>query len=352
MHPVLFALSLPLNVLQILAYGGIILSTVFYGWRAYKTTPEKDRIQAMSPSLLFGVAAMAACVKWLNAKHLDDPYKLTIHTYGLMIAIGFLLGMQLGLREARRIDVSDKRNYDQFIMDLTFWILIVAMIGSRLLFIIVEWEGDYSRDPLKIFRIWEGGLVFYGGFIASVLFSIYFSRRNKRDFFVVADTLIPSVALGHFFGRLGCFAAGCCWGAQVDPSYPLGVRFPPGSLAYNTLQKSGLIAYDAPFTFHVHPVQLYESFGELGIFFLLLFMRTKKRFHGQVLLTYLFVYPILRTTNELMRGDTARGTNIIFGLSTSQIISILLATTALCTLIYLQKKRGAIVPSGGAPAAV
>lgn len=274
-----------------------------------------------------------------------------IHTYGLMIAIGFLLGMQLGLREARRIDTGEKKNFDQFIMDLTFWILIVAMIGSRILFIIVEWETDYRTDPLKMFRIWEGGLVFYGGFIASVLFSIYYSRKKKRDFFLVADTLIPSVALGHFFGRLGCFAAGCCWGGQVDPGFIFGVRFPPGSLAYNSLQKAGLIAYDAPHTFHVHPVQLYESGGELLLFFILLFARTKKRFHGQVLLMYLFLYPLLRTSLELIRGDKARGVNVAFGLSTSQLISVLLAISAAVTLVYLQKKRGSIGTTPTATAA-
>jgi phosphatidylglycerol:prolipoprotein diacylglycerol transferase len=271
---------------------------------------------------------------------INESFK--IHTYGLMIALGFLIGMQLGLREARRIDIGAKKNFDQFIMDLTFWILLVAMAGSRILFIIVEWEDDYSRDPLKIFRIWEGGLVFYGGFLASVLFSIAYSRSKGRDFFLVADTLIPSVALGHFFGRLGCFAAGCCWGGQVDPSFALGVRFPPGSLAYNSLQKANLIGYDALHTFHVHPVQLYESAGELTLFFILLFVRTRKRFHGQALLTYLFLYPLLRTSLEFLRGDKARGVNVFLGMSTSQLISVMVALAAVATLIYLQRRRGAV----------
>src|SRR5687767_4725329 len=195
-----------------------------------------------------------------------------LHTYGLMIAVGFLIGMQLGLREARRIDLGEKKNFDQFIQDLTFWILIVAMVGSRILFIIVEWESDYSRDPLKIFRIWEGGLVFYGGFLASVIFSAYYSHRKKRDFFLVSDTLIPSVALGHFFGRLGCFAAGCCWGGQVSPDYALGVRFPQGSLVHSSMQRQGVISYDNPYTIDLHPVQLYESTGELILFFILIFV--------------------------------------------------------------------------------
>lgn len=273
---------------------------------------------------------------------LIDFHLFKLHTYGLMIALGFLIGMQLGVREAQRIDVSQERDFPVFIQDLTFWILIAAMIGSRVLFIIVEWENDYSRNPLKMFKIWEGGLVFYGGFLASVAFSIFYSWKKKRDFFLVADTLIPSVALGHFFGRLGCFAAGCCWGRTVDATFPLAVRFPRESLAYLSMQQRGEIGIDQPFTLPVHPVQLYESFGELSLFFILLFVRTRKRFHGQVLLTYLFLYPLLRSFLETMRGDKARGVDVLFGLSTSQLISVLVATSAVILLVYLQRRRGAV----------
>lgn len=273
-----------------------------------------------------------------------------LHTYGLMIAIGFLTGMQLGVREARRVDLGEKKDFDQFILDLTFWILLVAMAGSRLLFIMVEWEKDYSKDPLRIFRFWEGGLVFYGGFLASVIFSVYYSRKKKRDFFQVADTLIPSVALGHVFGRLGCFAAGCCWGKQAE-NFPLAVRFPPGSLAYQSMQSAQVIAYDAPHTFPIHPVQLYESIGELLVFFILLAVRTRKRFHGQVLLTYLFLYPILRTTLEFFRGDKARGVDILFGLSTSQLISVMVAIVAVFLLVYLTRRRGSLATPTQAVAA-
>jgi phosphatidylglycerol:prolipoprotein diacylglycerol transferase len=264
-----------------------------------------------------------------------------LHTYGLMIALGFMIGMQLGTREARRVDLSDEGGYDQFILDLTFWILIVAMVGARLMFITVEWESDYARQPLKIFKIWEGGLVFYGGLIASILFSIFYSIHHKRDFFLVSDTLIPSVALGQFFGRIGCFAAGCCWGDAVSADFPFAVQFPPDSLAYNTMQRTGVIGFDAPATIHVHPVQMYESFGALVIFFILVFVRTRKRFHGQVLLTYLFLYPIMRSSLELLRGDKARGEYDFLGttISTAQIVSVILGIVAAVTLAALLGRR-------------
>ncbi|MCB9654737.1 MAG: prolipoprotein diacylglyceryl transferase [Deltaproteobacteria bacterium] len=262
-----------------------------------------------------------------------------IHTYGVMIAIGFLLGMQLGAREARRIDIDGKRNFERFIQDLTFWVLVSSMAGARLLFVLVEWKNDYANDPLKIFRIWEGGFVFYGGFLAAVAFSIIYARRKKWSFLLVSDVLIPSVALGHFFGRIGCFAAGCCWGQATGPDFPLAVQFPAGSLIYNAMLRERVIAASSAFTIHVHPVQLYESFGELLLFFVLIFVRTKKRFHGQVLLTYLFIYPILRTSLEFIRGDKARGENVLLGLSTSQLISVFVALCAVGLLTTLIVRR-------------
>jgi phosphatidylglycerol:prolipoprotein diacylglycerol transferase len=103
-----------------------------------------------------------------------------------------------------------------------------------------------------------------------------------------------------------------------------------------------VISFDAPYTIPVHPVQVYESAGELLLFFILLTVRTRKRFHGQVLLTYLFLYPILRTSLEFIRGDKARG--FYFGLSTGQLVSVIVATSAIILLVYLQRKRGSVAP--------
>ncbi|MEM1026006.1 MAG: prolipoprotein diacylglyceryl transferase [Myxococcota bacterium] len=275
--------------------------------------------------------------------------KFSLHTYGLMIALGFMIGMQLGVREAKRIDQSEKGDFDQFITDLTFWILVAAIVGSRVLFVIVEWD-RYASDPMKILKFWEGGLVFYGGFIGAVLFSVYYCYRHGRNFFLVADTLIPSVALGHFFGRIGCLAAGCCWGVEVSPDFPFGIQFPDGALIHSSMERTGQIAPGAEFTPHVHAVQLYESFGELMIFFVLLFVRSMKRFHGQALLTYLFIYPILRTSLEFVRGDKARGQYEVLGqlVSTSQIISVIVATIALVLLVFLVQRKSraaALTPS-------
>lgn len=258
-----------------------------------------------------------------------------IHTYGLMIALGFLVGMQLAVREARRVDTSKEGNYDQFVLDLTFWILIAAIIGSRILFIIVEWEDNYAHDPAKIIRIWEGGLVFYGGLIGAVVFSIFYSAKKGWSFLFVADTLIPSVSLGQFFGRIGCLAAGCCWGKAVDPDHPLSVQFPEGSLIHSSQVRNSIISPDSPFSIHVHPVQLYESVGNLTLFFILIALRTQKRFHGMVLAGYLFLYPFLRYSVETLRGDKQRGEDVLgTPFSTSQLISIVLFSIGVGLVIH------------------
>ncbi len=258
-----------------------------------------------------------------------------IHTYGLMIALGFLASMQLSTREARRVDLSKEGKFDQYILDLTFWVLIAAIVGSRVLFIIVEWKQTYAHDPMKMFRIWEGGLVFYGGLIGAVLFSIFYSRKRGWNFFFVADTVIPTLSLGQFFGRVGCTAAGCCWGKPLDAGHALAVQFPAGSLIHSSQVRNGIVAQDSLFSIHVHPVQLYESLGNLTLFFILILVRTQKRFHGMVLAGYLFLYPFLRYSVETLRGDKGRGEDVLgTPFSTSQLISIVLFSIGIGIVIH------------------
>lgn len=264
---------------------------------------------------------------------------IRLHIYGVMIALAFLVGMNLAAREARRVDTSPRRDLDKFVLDLCFWILIVSMIGSRVYFIMVNWGAEYSRDPMKVFRIWEGGLVFYGGLLSAIGFSVYYSWRKGHDFFMIADMLVPFVALGAMFGRLGCLASGCCWGHGVDADFALGVQFPPGSLAFNSMARNGIISPEAAWTPHIHPVQLYDSFGELIIFCILMMVRMRKRFHGHVFLVFLFFYPLWRSVVETFRGDKERGVYDVLGLaklSVAQITSIAVATAALIILFALR----------------
>jgi len=255
-------------------------------------------------------------------------YHFKLHTYGVAIAAGFVVGIYLAARQARREGMST-----DVVLDMAFWILISSMVGSRVLFIIVNID-DYMAEPLNLLKVWQGGLVFYGGFIGALLAAFYYTQKKGINFLRVADIMVPSVAIGHTFGRLGCFSAGCCHG------------MPTGSESFGLIFTHGgsVVARNKLLGVPLHPTQLYESFGELVIFFILISLRKKKRFHGQLLIAYLILYPILRSINEMFRGDYERGMLFrvdLFGseapdiLSTSQFISLILASIGVGLLVSM-----------------
>ncbi len=243
--------------------------------------------------------------------------KFSIHTYGVFIAIGFLAGMLLARREARRLDLNP-----DLIMDMAFYLLIAAIVGSRLFYVFTA-PDVFLKNPLEIFKIWNGGLVFFGGFLAALATALIFMKKHALPVLTTCDLLAPSLALGHFFGRLGCFFAGCCYGKQCD--LPWAVSFShPDSLA--------------PVGVPLHPTQLYSALSNLMIFGVLWFWRRRKSVDGQVLWLYILLYGILRSLIELFRDDF-RGAVVFDLLSISQTIGLSMALIALFMLIYSSKRN-------------
>lgn len=243
---------------------------------------------------------------------------LTIHTYGLLVAAGFLLGLGLAVRQAKKEGIAPNK-----IVDLGFYILLSALIGSRLFFIFIN-AGYYMKNLLEIFKIWEGGLVFYGGVLLVVPAFLWYVRKNSLGIWSTADLFAPSLAISHAMGRIGCFFAGCCHGKPVE-GLPWAVTFTdPESLA--------LIGIP------LHPTQLYESLGEFLNFFILIILRRYKSFNGQLFMTYILLYSVLRFVVEFYRGDVGRGF-ITSWLSLSQGISILMFLIAVAGLIILKKQK-------------
>ena len=243
---------------------------------------------------------------------------LTIHTYGFLVALGFLIGIGLAYRQAKKEGTPPDK-----ILDLGFYILLAAIIGSRLFFIIIN-AGHYIKNPLDIFKIWEGGLVFYGGVLLAVPVAIWYVKKNGLGIWKTADIFAPSIAIGHGLGRLGCFFAGCCYG-KVAESLPWGVIFTdPECLA--------------PPGVPLHPTQLYESAGEFINFFILIVLRKFKAFNGKLFMTYLLFYSLLRFTVEFFRGDVNRGF-ISPQLSVSQGISVLMFLVAVAGLTILRRRK-------------
>ncbi len=275
-----------------------------------------------------GVLGALVAVAW-RAGYLDGEIRIPLHTYGLLLALGFVVAIWVAQREARR-----QGQDAEALGDLSFWILVAALVGSRVYYIFVNWDDYFGANAFvatrvgripRLLAIWEGGLVFYGGFIAAAVTAWWYMRRHRMPFLAYADTLIPSVALGHFFGRLGCFSAGCCWGKVAHVHIPGLARFPRESLAYQSFaaraDPSQYLAADGLHTLPLYPTQLYEGAGELLLFFLLVtWVRPHKRFHGQALAVWLMAYAVLRAVVESFRGDVERG--VVAGLGVGAWTSI------------------------------
>jgi phosphatidylglycerol:prolipoprotein diacylglycerol transferase len=227
---------------------------------------------------------------------------VSIHTYGLMIAVGFFAALTAVRRLSSRIGLDPER-----MADFVFWFMVVGLLGARTLYVMTRWE-DFSVDPLAIFRIWEGGLVFYGGPLAVIPFAVWLLRKNRISVWNGVDIFLPALTISHAFGRLGCVAAGCCYGKVTD--LPWGIRL---SSELVDLSHRGV---------PLHPVQLYEAFLLLILFAGLVWLFPRRKFEGQVGLVYLFAYPVIRGFTEEFRGDVVRGFVIDGVLSTSQAISI------------------------------
>ncbi len=227
------------------------------------------------------------------------PIKL--FTYGLMAAIGLVTGVTLAARRAEKEGLDGG-----LIADLGFYVIIAAIAGSRLMYVIVEYPA-YIAEPLRIFKLWEGGLVFYGGFIACVPVVWWFIGKHKLPFWKVADVLAPYLALAHAIGRLGCLAAGCCYGKPTGSWINIVFTNPAGL---------------APLGVPLYPTQLFDSLNEFTIFLILLAIRRHKKFDGQLMAGWITLYSFGRFIVEHFRGDP-RGHFLGLSLSTSQGIAII-----------------------------
>jgi len=354
MLPVLFHIAIPGGWAWVAA---IAVALAVVGGRAvsYLRHARKDGKEVSLGAALWsdkatvGAFLVALLAAW-RAGVLDDGIRVPLHTYGVMLALAFVASIWLAQKEAER-----QGQDPQQVGDVSFWILVSSLVGARVYFILVNW-GDYfganalvttrfGRIP-RLFAIWEGGMVFYGGFIAAALAAAVYLRVKKVAFLPWADTLIPSVAFGQFLGRIGCFSAGCCWGRSCDPALPWAARFPPESLAFQSMaarvNPSRFIDPDHLHTLPIHPVQLYESLGELLLFaFLALWLRPRKRFNGQVMAAWLMLYAVLRAVTETFRGDVERG--VWMGLGAGQWTSIGIFATGLAIWVVGSRATKAAV---------
>ena len=228
---------------------------------------------------------------------------IEIRWYGVMIAVGFLSAVHLAAFRARRLGLDPDA-----IVDVGIWVLVAALIGSRVFYVVAEWD-EYEANPMEVLMFWRGGLVFYGGLLTAIPVGVLLVRRKKLPLGEVANLSAPCIALGHGLGRIGCFLNGCCFGIPTEG--PWGVVFGPGSSAWDY--------FGGPRK--VHPANLYEALGELILFASILFAERWRWFRGRQFALYLFAYGALRMVLEGIREGSPA---ILLGLTGSQIISVLL----------------------------
>ena len=265
-----------------------------------------------------------------------------INTYGVFLALAFLCAILIAVKLAERDGLPKEKIYD-----LSLWMLLASLIGSKVLMLFTEPE--YRDHPLQLLSLdfLRSGGVFYGGLIGAVLTGYFLMKRYHLPWWKTADACAPGIAIGNFFGRQGCFAAGCCWGKPTR--LPWGVKF----------TELGHSITGVPTDTFLHPTQLYESFAMFFVFLFLLWLHKHKRFSGQVILAYALLYSIIRFAIEFVRDDPRGdilGLTTLTGLSTSQLISVIVGVSALVLLIVrrrrarVEAKADGLVASGVARA--
>lgn len=229
-------------------------------------------------------------------------------TYGVLLAMGLVLALWTAKKRAHWAGLPGDK-----VVDLGVWVVLWGLVGGKVLLVVTD--PSYLQSRQGLLSLLRAGGVFYGGLLGALLAAVLLLRRYRLPFFPVVDLLAPSVALGHAFGRLGCFAAGCCYGARCQK--PWAVTFTdPRAAAFS----------GTPLGVPLHPTQLYEAAFNLANFFFLawLFRRLEGRWQGQVFGAYLVSYGVARFVIEFFRGDADRGF-VLGGLfSTSQAIAVVM----------------------------
>ncbi|MGA3295384.1 MAG: prolipoprotein diacylglyceryl transferase [Candidatus Acidiferrales bacterium] len=232
---------------------------------------------------------------------------VTVYTYGVLAAAGFLLGLWWAYRQAPRAGLDPRK-----VWNLGVYGILVALVSSKLWLVFSAWD-YYAANPREIFSIetFQSAGTFYGGIVGGILWVVLYTHFQKMPFLRVLDVAAAPVALGHSIGRVGCFVAGCCYGKPT--SLPWGVTF--------TSPIAERIA-GTPLNVSLHPTQLYEAGAEFLNFLLLIWLGSRQRFAGQLIGAYFILYGIERGAIEFLRADPGRTMMFHDSFSLMQLVSV------------------------------
>lgn len=321
MHPILFTIG-PVSLTGFIIFSASALLVWFIAsrFKELKKTVKKD-------ILVFALVLIAAAFILMTGK-----WVLPIRLYGLMIATGFIMATWFTARQGEKVGIPANNVVDAGVIALFFGIL-----GSRLYHVFFVDPSSYfdAMDPGKwkrIFAIWEGGQVLYGGVILGGIALFIYLRRKKIPLLKFMDLGTLSMLIGIGFGRLGCFSSGCCYGKE---SSVLGVCFPKESPAWYDQLSSGLITGEALRSLPVLPTQLFSSAGAFLLFGLLfLFHKKASRFDGHTFCVTLITYSIARFFMDMLRELPLYGGTFTAGQWTSMLILVF----AVILLVFLRRR--------------
>ena len=245
-----------------------------------------------------------------------------VRSYGAMLALAFLIGTLVALREARRLSLDEDK-----VVNVILIVLVSSVLGARALYVF-EHVGEFRRQWTGVLAIWQGGLTLYGGVVAGTIAGLWSARRMGLPMWPLADALTPSVALGTMFGRIGCFLNGCCYGRPT--TLPWGVRFPSDSFA-------ALEFGDTP----VHPSQLYFAAAGLVLFLVTWLLRTRVRVAGTLFWGFLAAFALIRIPLDMTRSYEPESVLLHAGgtaITESQLTSVALALFAVLMLVRLRRE--------------
>ena len=220
---------------------------------------------------------------------------VTIYSYGMMVAIAFLVGISVAKLEAARKNIKPDLVYD-----FGFYLAAGSIIGARIYYILFFGLKGFLDDPISIFKIWQGGLAIHGAIAGGIITGAIFSKVRKISFWKLADLISPSIILGQAIGRIGCFLNGCCYGINN------------------------------------HPAQLYELVLDFMGFLLLWGLRKKLKFEGALFLLYLMLYAVIRTIVSQSRADNLYLWNTSFTLADATSAGMFI----IAMILYIKKRNG------------
>lgn len=246
-----------------------------------------------------------------------------VYSYGVFIALGALAGVwYMAVRGKKELGLTFDQANNLFLL-----IFVAALVGGKL-FLFFEDPSGYARNPMKL--LGGRGFVFYGSFLLAIPTMLWFFRRNKLNTYQMLDIMAITTCLVHMFGRIGCFMAGCCHGTPTSGIF--GVTYIDPACSAD------------PLNVPLHPTQLYESAFIGMVMIYLFYLRGRKKFHGQLFLTYLFLYGIGRFVLEYLRGDLARGFVVEDILSNSQFIALIILAVVAWVYVRWSKQNVISVP--------